>query len=285
MARIASPPPLTEISNCNSFLCDIPFTQSVYKPDTLLSSIITAVSDSIGNREVVAVAYSGGLDSSLVADVARQKADIRCYTACTASSYDHAHAAIFAEEQGLHTTITTLTDDEVLAMARLAAGILRKTDAVEISYTIPLLTVLVRASEDLVLTGSVADELFGGYAKYAASSDAEDGMRVDLEKALSEYNLMREYAKKCNKILASPFADPRTIKAADTIPFERKIGLAGRKLALRELAQAAGLSCHDRPKKASQYSSGVMKAIQRLAREDGTTLAEWTENLSKRETS
>ncbi len=251
----------------------------------LLDSISAAVNDAVDDHHVVAVAYSGGLDSSLVAAIAHRKVDVTCYTACTQGSHDQSNAPTFAKEQGLTTNLLSLSDSDIRNMCALAASILDGPDPASISYTVPLLTVLSRATEDVVLTGSLADELFGGYAKYASSDDAVRRMDVDLEKALSEYHSVREYAKKNNKILASPFADGRAIEAAKAVPLEDKIGAAGRKIILRRLADSIGLPGHDRPKKAAQYSSGVMKAMERLAKQDAISIAEWVTALQVTPTS
>jgi asparagine synthase (glutamine-hydrolysing) len=54
------------------------------------------------------------------------------------------------------------------------------------------------------------------------------------------------------------------------------LGPGGRKLVLREVAVLLGLDAHDRPKKAAQYSSGIMREMERLARKEGMSMSEWT---------
>lgn len=247
--------------------------------EQLLDVVRAAVTDAIGDRANVAVAYSGGLDSSVVAALASTIANVRCYTACTEESSDRGSAKSFAEEQGLTTQMILLSSMDVRRLATEAAGILRSDSAFRISYTIPLIAVIEAAEEGLILSGGLADELFGGYAKYASDPSPEDLMTIDLEKALSEYDLLRKYAKNKHRELASPYADERVVRISKTIRMEDKIGPGGRKLALRSLARQMGLVAHERPKKAAQYSSGVMKEMRRIAKEDGRTLDDWVIDL------
>lgn len=249
------------------------------KASPLLEALDAATADVIGDRQIVAVAYSGGLDSSLVAAIARKRADVRCYAACTQTSRDHECVLSYADEQGLDAELMLLSADDVKRIAAVAVGVLGAADPLSIAYTIPLLAVLDSVKEDVVLTGGIADELFAGYAKYASDACPERQMRIDLEKALLEYESVRLYAKKNRIDLASPYADRRVIEVANSMRLQDKIGATGRKLALRRLAADLGLRSHDRPKKAAQYSSGVMKEMKRLAREDGKALNEWTRAL------
>ncbi|UCE91735.1 MAG: hypothetical protein JSV90_00865 [Methanobacteriota archaeon] len=237
--------------------------------EQLLKALGTAVADAIGGCERVAIAYSGGLDSSIVAALASRTAEVSCYTACTEGSHDHRSAERYANEQGLSTEMMVLSPDDVRGLTATAAGLIGRSDAVRISYTVPLLAVIDSARETVILSGAIADELFAGYARYASHPAPEDRMRIDLEKALSEYDSLKTYAENNHKWLRSPYADQRVIRAAGSLSLEDKIGPAGRKLALRRLAEEIGLQGHDRPKKAAQYSSGVMKEMKRLAKRDG----------------
>ena len=243
--------------------------------DYLLEHLERAVTDSVAGRSRITVAYSGGLDSSVVAILAQRRVEVLCRTACTRNSKDMTEALLQARLDGLDLEISELTDADIEWFAGLAADVLGTDDPVRVGYTIPLLAVLTSAKDDTVLVGSCADELFAGYAKYESVNDVERQMEIDLEKALSELNKLTEYAKSEHKHLAAPFAAKVVAEAAAAIPMSCKIGPSGRKLILRDLAARIGAKGYDRPKKAAQYSSGVAKAMDRMAKHKGLPQRDW----------
>ncbi|MGB2581820.1 MAG: hypothetical protein WBD03_05045, partial [Thermoplasmata archaeon] len=82
-----------------------------------------------------------------------------------------------------------------------------------------------------------------------------------------------------HKILLAPYADTAVIEASSQVALEDMLGPEGRKLILRECADMIGLEASARPKKAAQYSSGVSKAMKRLAKAEGNTVGEWVLGL------
>jgi asparagine synthase (glutamine-hydrolysing) len=227
----------------------------------------------------VAVAYSGGLDSSILASVAREGTEVRCYTACMRGSPDARNAEGYASVDGFALDIVEIDDLQLLTYVRKAATVTGTTNPVRVAYTIPVLAVLDSCRERRVLTGAAADELFAGYAKYASAEDPGRQMSVDLEKALSELESLRIYANQVGKHLAAPFAQEDVVSLSARIPLAEKLSAGGRKLVLREVGRALGLDAADRPKKAAQYSSGVMRCMRRSAKGDGLALPQWVERV------
>ncbi|HEX9908138.1 MAG TPA: asparagine synthase-related protein, partial [Thermoplasmata archaeon] len=136
--------------------------------------------------------------------------------------------------------------------------------------------------EDLLLVGSGADELFGGYAKYQASTDPEAAMSSDLVKMMAEAQLLQTEAAKVGKRIGFPFTDEAVVMAALNVPVQEKVDLSGRKIILREVGRALSLHSADRPKKAAQYSSGVLKEMERLAGAQRLNLHDWTTMITSR---
>lgn len=248
-------------------------------PAALLSTIERAVERLVQPHKNVGVAYSGGLDSSVIAALASRYAEATCYSACLKGSHDAEHVRAFARADGFDVNILELTDDDIPELARLARSVLLTTDPVRISYTIPSLRVIGGAVEPAVLVGNIADEIFAGYAKYESTDSVAELMAIDLKKALYEIGLLSQYAEKRHKILLAPYADTAVIGASSQVALEDKLGPEGRKLILRECADMMGLEASTRPKKAAQYSSGVSKAMQRLAKVEGKTVSEWVLGL------
>jgi asparagine synthase (glutamine-hydrolysing) len=247
-------------------------------PEKLLSVLRDATKRAVGNEERVAVAYSGGLDSSIVAALSIEITATKCYTCAVRGSHDADVVGALARGQGVDWEPIELRPEGVTARVKQASLALETVDPSRIAYTIPLIGVLEKASERLVLAGTGADELFGGYAKYTESEDPSAQMREDLEKMRREAAMVRMAFS--GKRLALPFEDGRVVELASGLPLDAVIGPSGNKLVLRDVARHLGLESHSRPKKAAQYSSGVLKEMRRQAKECGVQLGEWVRNVA-----
>lgn len=245
-----------------------------------LKALDESTAAAIGRESKAAVAYSGGVDSALVAHFAAKHCDAILYTCGTDGSPDLREAGRTA--QGLRRNVIVLAETDVARLAAEAAHILGTTAPVPVSYTIPVLSVLQSAEEALVLVGCGADELFGGYAKYAAMADPSAAMSRDLDKMIGETERLKDHAMKSGKRLEAPFTGRAVVDFALRVPVAHKLGTEGRKLVLRDAAKRLGLEAHDRPKKAAQYSSGVLKTMERMAKREGRTIGEWTAGLAPR---
>ncbi|MBN1676992.1 MAG: hypothetical protein JW880_00480 [Candidatus Thermoplasmatota archaeon] len=251
--------------------------------EALLSVLRSSMKRIVGEEEAVAVAYSGGLDSSIVVALAKELANTGGYTCAIPGSFDDKHATEAAQHDGIETRTIHLTDAGLVKYVVRSATVLGTVNPVAISYTIPLLCALDSCDEKLLLAGSGADELFGGYAKYEASSDPEASMSSDLVKTLAEAQLLQAEASRLGKRMGFPFIDEAVIMTALGVPVERKVDISGRKLILREVGRVLSPHSADKPKKAAQYSSGVMKEMERLAKADRLDLHDWTPAIISRQ--
>jgi asparagine synthase (glutamine-hydrolysing) len=250
-------------------------TRSVTTPASLLNALRESITSAIGKERTVAVAYSGGLDSSLIARLAKESAEVKCYTCAMAGSFDANYALGFAAEDGLDLTMIVVGRESLGGLVARTGLLLNSDDPVRIAYTIPVICVLERCAETTVLVGSGADELFGGYAKYSTATDPTAIMRSDLSKMLVEDNALRMVAKALGKRLESPYVSEATLAYSASLPLNLKISGNHRKVLLRRAAASLGLHSHDRPKKAAQYSSGIMKEMKRQAASSHASLSDW----------
>lgn len=251
--------------------------------DQLLSVLRGSMRKIAGEEKALGVAYSGGLDSSIVVALAKELAPTRGYTCAIAGSFDDKHAPEAALHDGIEVKTAHLSDADLVRYIVRSAGVLGTVNPVPISYTIPVLCALDNCQERLLLVGAGADELFGGYAKYQAHTDPEAAMSSDLVKTLAEEQFLQAEAKRLGKRIGFPFTDEGVIMAALAVPVERKVDVSGRKLILRDIGRLLAPHSADKPKKAAQYSSGVMKEMERLAKADRLDLHDWTAAVCARQ--
>lgn len=236
-------------------------------PCTLEEAIVTAV----GLRsDEGAVAFSGGVDSALVAHLAR----LPCVAVGLQGSHDLERAEKAARMMGLDLAIVTPTEDEVAeALDRVVRVIPEPTNPLEVSIATTLYFAAEWAAEHghtRILSGQGADELFGGYARYLSSLD----LARDLDRDFADLGRQRRRDQAVATLLGTnlslPYLDVRVVRAARAIPAEEMVRGGVRKHPLRVVAE------HHIPtemawaeKKAMQYGSGIWKVIQRLARRNG----------------
>jgi asparagine synthase (glutamine-hydrolysing) len=248
----------------------------------LLALLRTSTRTVIGQQTRVAIAYSGGLDSSIVAKLAGEIADVTFYTCTAEKSSDRATAETKEGLDGEEIKLIVLSSQDIGRYVARVGAEFESVNPVEIAYTMPVMAVIDRADEHLVLVGNGADELFGGYAKYLKAKDPRLEMDRDLRKMMSEYTKLQKYASRNGKDVGFPLATREVISFAEKIPIEEKIGPLGRKLILRDVARLLGLTASEKPKKAAQYSSGIMREMEMLARGEKQTLAEWTRERAEK---
>ena len=241
----------------------------------LLEVLRQAVSSAVGRQRRVAVAYSGGLDSSIVAKLASELAETTCYICALRGSFDAVNAPVFAEQEGLDSKLIMVEDEGLAGLVGRTSRALNSEEPVRVAYSIPLISVIELCSESTVVSGCGADEVFGGYQKYTRVADPAETMRTDLQKMLTEERAVGEFARSMGKRFISPFAFESVLLFSDRLPIGLKVARGRRKVLLRDAASSLGLHSHDRPKKAAQYSTGFMKEMRRQARESGLSIGAW----------
>ncbi|MEM5804747.1 MAG: asparagine synthase C-terminal domain-containing protein [Candidatus Aenigmatarchaeota archaeon] len=211
----------------------------------------------------IAIAFSGGLDSAVIAKIASERMRATLYTAGATGCKDFAAAESAAKMLGLPLRKIEPSEAEVAEASQELAKTIRTDNLLILSYTLPLWFVCRSCSETAVVSGQGADELFGGYAKYQRSADAAGEMRRDLEK-LASGGLEQKIASHFGKKLILPFLDRAVIRFSTALPLERKISGGRNKIILREAAEMLDLGLiAQRPKKAAQYGSGIAKVLSR----------------------
>ena len=239
----------------------------------------SAVSAAVSGKDV-AVAFSGGLDSGLLAHMAGEHArSAVLYTVGTPGSYDVIASEDMASRLDMDWRLIELTDDLALDSLRESVAVTGTVDPIVLSFETPLACVLRSCCEDTVVTGQGADEVFAGYSKYLGLSLGEfrEKQSEDMAK-LHDVTLVHEglMARRYGRSTVYPFLDPGVVAYGASLDAEGILPRGDvRKHALRRTAEELGLpfvAC--KPKKAAQYGSGAMRLFRRISKKMGLSFNE-----------
>jgi len=247
-----------------------------------------------GVREV-AVAFSGGLDSSLVAYLASKLGvKVNLLHVSMENQAETEEAIEASNGLNLPLQVHLFKDSDVEKTLPKAVALIEEADPIKASVGLPFYWAAEEASEAgyrVMLAGQGADELFGGYQSYVnqyckeGSEAVRKTMFNDVAR-IHESNLERDL-----KItgfhdveLRLPFASFDLAEFAISLPLECKMEQKPdtlRKLVLRKAALNVGMpsSVVDKPKKAVQYSTGINNAIKRVAKKHQKTVNEYINEL------
>ncbi len=248
---------------------------SVEYADQLLHSIRNATKEYVSGG-TVGVLFSGGLDSTIIARVASDYGHVMLYTIGTEGAHDLLTSQKTAVELGLKWSPIILDEKMIIANLLPLSRLLEDSSPLLLSYEMPLFIVASHAKENVLLSGQGADELFGGYSRYLMMDDdlLAKGMKNDLENLLSHgIANERRIASYFDKSIFHPYLHAEVVRQASLLPLRQCIDGQSRKVVLRDVARLLGLDqVADRPKKAAQYGSGVMKVMKAEARRLGVEL-------------
>jgi asparagine synthase (glutamine-hydrolysing) len=254
-----------------------------------------SVSKRVSGLREITVAFSGGLDSSLIAFLAKNSgADVHLIHVSLKNKMETEHAKRVAEELKLPIHVYLYNDEDVEKILSSVLWLVEESDPVKASIGVPLYWVAEKTTRigfKIMLAGQGADELFGGYKRYI-----DDYLRYGDEKTrqillndilkMYETNFERDF-KICNfhnVELRLPFATYKIAKFAIDLPIELKIKLPDdglRKLVLRRAAEDLGLPKFvvERPKKAIQYATGISNVLKKLARKNKLSTNEYMQRI------
>jgi len=226
----------------------------------------------------LAVAFSGGVDSALVASGVP---DAPCYVAGFEGCHDVAAAREAARAMDLTLRVVEITHDTLrraVVDVALATG---RRNPMDLAIAVPLyLTAEAAAADgvDRLAVGQGADELFGGYSKvvdpaddHRVDADTVRGARIETVRTLPT-QLERDVRtlRAAGVEPVAPLLDDRLVASALRLPAQLLATPTQRKVALRRAA--SGLvpeSVRTAEKKAVQYGTYVSRELDRLARQRG----------------
>lgn len=241
--------------------------------DKIKSTLISTIQTQLLGTDSLAIAFSGSLDSSLVTYIVLRYTIVKphLYTIGYPDCYDFIVAKKSYECLNMHNnlehTFITLTDDIVEEKLSQYQKLTNDIDKVSISFTLPFFILLERISENVIMTGHGADTLFGGFHKYLKSKK----LKVKIKKEYKNFKTLlptRELliAKHFDKKLLLPFVEDKLSEEVMKMPDKLFIKGEERKFILRQVAGDLDLPKQiiNRPKKAFQYSTGIIKTLKKI---------------------
>jgi len=245
--------------------------------------IAEAITNSIKKRATpkFGILFSGGVDSSLIAFVAKKlNCNFTCYTVGIEGSDDIQWAKKVADEYQLNFKYKILSLDELESAIKHVVKILNDADIVKSSVGSVLYAAgkLALLDDNNVLFGGLgSEEIFAGYKRH------EDAMQNGFEtlhkecwnglKGMWQRDLTRDFAvaKHLGLDLRTPFLDRELIKIAMGVHPMLKMDKHDKKIILREAAEFIGLKKEFawRKKQAAQYGSNFVNGIEKLAKRKG----------------
>ena len=230
------------------------------------------VEERVAGTKRVAVAFSGGLDSSILLHCAKKHTKVLACTVHAPASLDSISAPKAADALGIELLREEVTRGNLkreLASLDLPFEPSPMDRSLWCIYSVAS-RLASEAASKLIMLGQLADELFGGYLKYQRTlleqgeSAAAELMRRDVDECGVRGFLRDEAA--CSRWLEPrfPFADKKVLEFSDGLPTGFKINRGVRKAVLREAASNLGVPDEivAAPKRAAQYSSGIQKMIE-----------------------
>ncbi|WP_458209082.1 asparagine synthase C-terminal domain-containing protein [Haladaptatus sp. NG-SE-30] len=246
------------------------------------SDAVTTVRDAIETSlagvatDDLAVAFSGGVDSAVVASAL----DSPLYVAGFPDSHDVEAARTAAERMNRAVRVVEITHDDIERAVPEVARAIGRTNAMDVQIALPLYLTAERAREDgshRLAVGQGADELFGGYEKVARADHRVEAETVRDAARETIRTLPEQLTRDVLALRAAgvepvaPLLDDRVVRVALRLPGHMLVSDEGvRKWAFREAARSFvpdGVATRD--KKAVQYGSLVARELDRLARQAG----------------
>ena len=262
---------------------------------TLQKLLECAVQMRVLGQKEVAVAFSGGLDSSVVAVLAKRTGvGVHLVHVSLEGQAETEEAQKAAALLGLPLQVHLFTLANVEKTVLKVVELIEESDPIKVGVGLPFYWTAQKVSEAglrVMLAGQGADELFGGYQRYINEylRDGNEKVRQTMFHDVAivyESNLERD-EKICgyhDVELRLPFASFQVAEFAMSLPTELKFEKKQdslRKLVLRETAKNLGLpqEIAGKPKKAVQYSTGTSSALKKLAKKHDLSLSEYVNKL------
>jgi len=248
--------------------------------DLIIPTLAKLLKSSMVHTKKVAIAFSGGLDSCLMALLSK---DFMLYTVGLHGSQDIEYARLAAKTMNWPIKIKEFTIDEAKLIVEKVSGILKeksaKLNAINLGVGCVTYSVLKMAKEDniqVVLAGLGSEDLFAGYdwhTNYRTEYEPEK-VQETLWRSfhdLDERDLKRDssIAERFNMVIETPFLNRSLVEFCMQIHPSLKVTSEEKKIILRETALNLGLPREFayQKRRAAQYGSRFDKVVQKAMKD------------------
>jgi len=217
--------------------------------------------------EPLAVLFSGGIDSGLLAWELRDRPGTTLHTVGTGRSNDLAIARGAADALHLPWSGFEVARSDLDTLVERLSQEFASIPSSRRSILLSLAVAISRAPESHLLCGQGADELFLGYAHFQGLSPSEASERSedDLRQLLAhDWPWTERIAARLGRRISAPYLDPGFREAARSIPIHVRLPRSAAKAFFRRWARHRGLpeAIATRPKRALQFSSGIDRLMK-----------------------
>ncbi len=253
--------------------------------------LLEAIRKRASDLDEVAVAFSGGVDSSVIAVLTESVGlNVQLISVGLENQPEVGFAEEAAEALGLPLHLQTYSVNCLEETLAKVLWLIEEPHTIKAGIAVPFFWTAENASKlgcPILLAGQGADELFGGYQRYlteygeAGAEAVETAMYHDVENSYkANFQRDNQVCSFYGVELRLPYVDRDVVDFSLRLPLRLKITSAKdmiRKRVLRRVARNLEIPAFiaDKPKKAVQYTTGVTKALQRLAKEKKLTLREY----------
>ncbi|MEE9525684.1 MAG: asparagine synthase-related protein [Candidatus Woesearchaeota archaeon] len=234
-------------------------------------ALVDAIVTRLPKKKKFGIMFSGGVDSSLIALIAKQNnANFICYAVGLQGAADLEAAKLAAKLMKIPLKCKTYTLKEAEKIIKKVTKIVGP-DTMKVGVGSVVYAAANLAKKDKIthfLGGLGSEEIFAGYERHLSASDINRECWKGL-KDMWKRDLTRDtaIAEKLKIKLGTPFLDHKLIRTAMKIDGKEKINKKFKKIILRKISEELGMPKEVawRKKQAAQYGSKFDRAIYRLA--------------------
>lgn len=227
--------------------------------------------------EPVALLFSGGVDSALLAKILLEHgADLTAYYAGVPGTSQADRAQSVADRLGVPFETAQINVEQRFEDV---INIIDDNHYVKLSVALAFDAASREAAADghrVIMSGTGVEELYGGYHRLRSTNDVNDECRSGLRRKYVKDLYRDDTVTMHHGIeLRVPYLDQALVEHAMTIPHDVKQVTS--KQVLRRAAKHLGLpdEIAEQPKKATQYGSGAAQSLKQLADNNGEHIGDY----------